>query len=161
MSVRGVDRSYIDAPREPWQIILKGNVNQSYLKMKTSTTLYDVHINAQPKLQTEPSQYVGLWVGYRGYGLGYTFNVGGDKGGYLTFGATGGSYGVNLRIHSFENDSPKFGLESDILTEEDEASWNDVKLVSPIKVRTLIADGYYLFNGKHFSYSAAYDQSVI
>jgi hypothetical protein len=28
-------------------------------------------------------------------------------------------------------------------------------------VKTVIADGYYLFNGKKFSYAAAYDQSVI
>lgn len=37
----------------------------------------------------------------------------------------------------------------------------EVQLIDPIKVRTLIADGYYLFNGKRFSYAAAYDQSVL
>ena len=26
MSVKGVDRRYIDAPEKPWQIIVKGNV---------------------------------------------------------------------------------------------------------------------------------------
>lgn len=33
-------------------------------------------------------------------------------------------------------------------------------LKDPIKVRTVIANAYYLFNGKRFSYCAAYDQSV-
>ncbi len=28
-------------------------------------------------------------------------------------------------------------------------------------MKTIIADGYYMFNGKKFSYAAAYDQSVI
>ena len=161
MSVKGLDRCYIDAPERPWQIIAKGNVNQSILSMTTAGSMMGVNYNAKPYLKTEPSQYVGLWAGYRGYGLGYTVNVGGDKGSYLTLGAMGGAYGVNLRIHSFENDHPNFDLESDLIPEESEDDWQEIQLQSPIKVHTVIADGYYLFNGKHFSYAAAYDQSVL
>ena len=162
MSVSGVDRRYIDAPVKPWQLIVKGNVNQSSLKMKTEGTIADIiEYSATPYLKTEPSQYVGLWAGYRGYGLGYTVNIGGDKGSYLTFGATGGAYGVNVRIHSFKNDHPNFDLTSNLVPDENEDDWNEVQLIDPIKVHTLIADGYYLFNGKHFSYAAAYDQSVL
>lgn len=170
MSVKGVDRRYIDAPKQPWQVILKGNVNQSSLKMHSKGTLNvqvddDVSISvpysATPSLKTEPSRYVGIWAGYRGYGLGYTVNVGGDKGSYLTFGATGGAYGINVRLHSFENSNPNFNMYSSIIPEDSKDDWQDVKLIDPIKIRTIIADGYYLFNGKHFSYAAAYDQSVI
>ena len=161
MSVKGVDRRYIDAPKKPWQLILRGNMNQSSLKMKASGSIGDIDYSATPYLKTDPSKYVGLWVGYRGYGLGYTVNVGGDKGQYLTFGVTGGAYGLNLRIHSFENSHPNFGLQSNIVPEENQESWTQVQLIDPIKVRTLFLDGYYLFNGKHFSYAAAYDQSVL
>ena len=35
MSVRGVDRRYIDAPEKPWQLILKGNVSQTIVSMHT------------------------------------------------------------------------------------------------------------------------------
>ena len=160
MSVRGLDHRYIDAPEKPWQLIARGNMNQSSVSMSTSGTIAGVPYNAKPYLKTEPSKYVGLWIGYRGYGLGYTVNVGGDKGSYLTFGATGGAYGVNVRIHSFKNDHPNFALTSDLIQEGYEDDWNEVQLIDPIKVHTLIADGYYLFNGKHFSYAAAYDQSV-
>ena len=157
MSVRGVDRRYIDAPEKPWQLIVKGNVNQSSLKMKAKGTIADIlEYSATPYLKTEPSQYIGLWAGYRGYGLGYTVNVGGDKGSYLTFGATGGAYGVNVRIHSFNNDHPSFEFSSNLFPDEIEDDGNDMLLIDPIKVHTLIADGYYLFNGKHFSYAAAY-----
>ncbi|MBQ8711822.1 MAG: DUF4421 family protein, partial [Prevotella sp.] len=90
-----------------------------------------------------------------------TVNVGGDKGSYFTIGATGGAYGVNVRIHSFENDHPNFDLESNLIPEENKDDWKEIKLLSPIKVRAVIADGYYLFNGKRFSYAAAYDQSVL
>ena len=161
MSVSSVDRRYIDAPEKPWQLIAKGNVNQSSLEMNTEGDIVGVTYKATPFLKTELSKYVGLWAGYRGYGLGYTMNVGGDKGSYLTFGATGGAYGVNIRIHSFENSNPKFGFKSDIIPEESEQSWDEVELIDPIKVHTLIADGYYMFNGRRFSYAAAYDQSVL
>ncbi|MBO7109901.1 MAG: DUF4421 family protein [Prevotella sp.] len=161
MSVRGLDRRYIDAPEKPWQLIVRGNMNQSSLTMETSGTIADIPYHAKPYLKTEPSKYVGLWAGYRGYGLGYTVNVGGDKGSYLTFGATGGAYGVNVRIHSFKNDHPNFSLTTDLIPEGHEDEWDEVDLIDPIKVRTVIADGYYLFNGKRFSYAAAYDQSVL
>ena len=161
MSVRGLDRRYIEAPEKPWQIIVRGNVNQSILSMTAKGSIMGIDYDAKPYMKTEPSRYVGLWAGYRGYGLGYTVNVGGDKGSNFTIGATGGAYGVNLRIHSFENDHPNFDLESDLIPRENEDSWRQIQLLSPIKVRALIADGYYLFNGKRFSYAAAYDQSVL
>ena len=161
MSVRGLDRSYIDAPEKPWQLIAKGNVSQTIVSMKSHGQLMGVDYTTQPYLSTSPSQYVGLWAGYRGYGIGYTVNVGGDKGSNLVFGATGGAYGVNVRIHSFDNSNPSINLNSELLTEEEQETWDDVQLIDPIHVRTVIADGYYMFNGKKFSYAAAYDQSVI
>lgn len=163
MSVKGVDRNYIDAPKEPWQIIVKGNINQSDLKMRATGDIDIVSYKAEPRLKTEPSKYIGLWAGYRGYGLGYTINTGGDKGSYFTVGATGGSYGVNVRVHSFENNRPSFRFSTDFddLNDDIDIEEEDVELEDPIRVHTVIADAYYLFNGKRFSYAAAYDQSVI
>ena len=164
LSVKGVDRNYIDAPKEPWQIIVKGNINQSDLKMRVTGDIDIVSYKAEPRLKTEPSKYIGLWAGYRGYGLGYTINTGGDKGSYFTVGATGGSYGVNVRVHSFENNRPSFSFSTDfddLINEDIDIEEEDVELEDPIRVHTVIADAYYLFNGKRFSYAAAYDQSVI
>ena len=161
MSVRGLDRSYIDAPEKPWQLIAKGNVSQTIVSMNADGNILGVDYSARPYLKTQPSQYVGFWAGYRGYGIGYTVNVGGDKGSNLVFGATGGAYGVNVRIHSFDNSNPSINLNSELLSEEEQETWDDVQLIDPIHVRTVIADGYYMFNGKKFSYAAAYDQSVI
>lgn len=161
MAVRGIDHRYIEVPKRPWQIISRWNMNQSIISMRTSGNIDGVSYSAKPHLKTQMSHYVGLWVGYRGYGVGYTVNVGGDKGGYFTFGATGSSYGVNVRIHTFENSTPNINLNSDLIPEKNKAEWNDIKMYDPIKVHTVIADAYYLFNGKKFSYTAAYDQSVI
>ena len=161
MSVRGVDRSYIDAPEKPWQLIVKGNVSQTIVSMRTEGSIIGHDYSAKPSLKTTPAQYVGLWAGYRGYGFGYTVNVGGDKGSYLTVGATGGAFGINVRIHSFDNSNPDFNLNSSLLSEDQTESWNDVHLTDPIRVKTIVADGYYMFNGKKFSYAAAYKQRVI
>lgn len=160
MSVRGVDRRYIDAPEKPWQLIVKGNVSQTIVSMRTQGSMMGEEYTVKPSLRTTPAQYVGLWAGYRGYGFGYTVNVGGDKGSYLTVGATGGAFGINVRFHSFENRSPNLNLETDLVEEKNKDEWGEVQLADPILVRTVIADGYYMFNGKKFSYAAAYDQSV-
>lgn len=161
MSVRGVDRRYIEAPERPWQLLLKGNFSQSVVSMKSSGELFGEKYDAHSKLKTVPSQYVGVWAGYRGYGLGYTVNIGGDKGSNFTIGVTGGRYGVHVRFHSFDSSNPNLNLSSSFVTEKEKEELAKVRLVDPVHVNTVIADGYYMFNGKKFSYAAAYDQSVI
>lgn len=158
LTVKGVDSRYIVSPERPWQIIVKGNIDQSEMKMKTSGELFGIPYSLGPRLKTEPARHVGVWAGYRGYGLGYSVNVGGDQGSYFMAGITGGSYGLTLRLHSFENHKPDFSFNSDDISPDDQ---NESVLVDPIKVHTIIADGFYMFNGKHFSYAAGYDQSVI
>lgn len=165
MSVSGVDRRYIDSPEKPWQLIVQGNVSQSDLKMKAvldGKAMFAEEwgdIFWEPRIKTAPSVYTGIWAGYRGYGLGYSKNVGGDNGSIFKLGAMGGAYGVNFRIHKFQTDEPILKLKGYM------PEWEEIEypysLTSPIKVRVLSFDGYYLFNGKHFSYAAAYDQSVI
>ena len=159
--VKGIDPRYIEVPDKPWQIILRTNVNQTIVSMQTEGTMAGHDYSAKPYLKTTPSKHLGLWVGYRGLGMGYSMNVGGDKGRKLSFGCTGGAYGVNVHIHSFENSNPDINLNTNLLTEENKEAWNDVHLTDPIRVRTVFADAYYMFNGKHFSYSAAYKQRVI
>ena len=175
MTVAGKDPSYIEVPKHPWQVIVRGNINQSEVKLKStidgSSMFADVvgDMQWEPHIKTNPSTYAGVWAGYRGYGLGYSWNVGGDKGSILTFGAMGGTYGINLRIHRFENDEPEVRYAGYFLEDLGDAPEKAVyesdtfyeTLAHPITTRTLLLDGYYLFNGRRFSYAAAYDQSVI
>lgn len=161
MAVKGIDPRYIEVPERPWQVVLRGNMNQSIVSMHTEGSIEGTDYSAQPYLKTRPSRYVGLWVAYRGHGVGFTRNVGGDKGSYLTVGAMARAYGYNVRIHTFESSTPRLDLDSDIVPEEHKEKWDEVQLITPIKVRTVFADGYYLFNNKHFSYAAAYKQSVL
>ena len=166
MSVKGVDRRYIDAPEKPWQVMIQGNINQSDLKMKSqidgSLLFDDVKsvLTCEPRVKPDVTSYIGFWAGYRGYGLGYSVNVGGDKGSIFKIGATGGSYGVNLRIHRFQTDKPIIHYDYDDELGNHESYDGHYNLIDPMYVKIVTLDAYYLFNGKRFSYCAAYDQSV-
>ena len=175
LSIKGLDRRYISAPKKPWQVIVKGNINQSDLKLSSTTQNAEEvlffakdEMTWEPRAKTDPASYLGFWAGYRGYGFGYSWNIGGDKGRILTFGATGGCYGVNLRIHWFDNDEPEVYFKGNVLEDiTDDGTLiykpttinETIELGSPISTRALFLDGYYLFN-KKCSYAAAYDQSV-
>ena len=161
MVVKGVDRRYIDVPEQPWQITVRSNVKQTIVSMNNQGSMAGKDYSVKPYLRTTPSYSIGLWAGYRGLGLGYSINMGGDKGSNITVGATGRAYGINVRIHSFENHNPNFNLESDLIPEEAKDAWKEVQLTDPIRVKTVIADGYYMFNSRKFSYPAAYKQRVI
>ena len=174
MATRGIDRNYIEVPKRPWQVIVKGNVNQTVLNLKSQIDGSAMFTNVvgdlvwEPNIKTSPSTYAGVWAGYRGYGIGYSWNVGGDNGSILTLGATGGSYGINLRIHNFQNSEPEVCY-TGMFTPDDDPSGepeyisdkSKFQLLKPIKTHLVLFDAYYMFNGKHFSYAAAYDQSVV
>ena len=174
MATRGIDRNYIEVPKRPWQVIVKGNVNQTVLNLKSQIDGSAMFANVvgdlvwEPNIKTSPSTYAGVWAGYRGYGIGYSWNVGGDNGSILTLGATGGSYGINLRIHNFQNSEPEVCY-TGMFTPDDDPSGepeyisdkSKFQLLKPIKTHLVLFDAYYMFNGKHFSYAAAYDQSVV
>lgn len=165
MAIRGMDRRYVELPAKPWQVIVQGSINQTDLKMQATIDGSQLFapdwgdIRWRPRIKTSVSSYLGVWVGYRGYGLGYTKNVGGDKGSFLKLGAIGGKYGVNLRIHTFRADEPLVRLDGYMPDYQSQEAQYPVD--PPVRVRTLTFDGYYFFNGNRFSHCAAYDQSVI
>lgn len=164
-AVRGVDRRFIESPKLPWQVIVRSNLNQTDLRMNSAVNGEELFFEAQgdiqwePHIRTAPSTYVGIWAGYRGYGFGYSRNVAGDKGSYFSFGITGGSYGANVRIHHFKAKETEMKV-SGYMPDWTEESFS-YHLAEPMDVRTVIANAYYLFNGRYFSYAAAYDHSVI
>lgn len=166
MSIRGMDRRYVELPQKPWQVIVQGNVNQSELTMNTTIDGKELFndnfsdISWESRVKTNVASYAGVWVGYRGYGLGYSTSLGHDEGSLFKFGFIGGRYGVNLRIRRFETNEPSVHM-SGYMPDWQENYVSEFKLENPIRVRTLTLDGYYLFKRKRFSYSAAYDQTII
>ena len=168
-AIKGVDTRYIAIPKYPWQLMVRHNINQMSLKMHSyfsdlpdgGELFLDTH------LKSNVANNVGLWIGYRGYGVGYSVGFGPKGGTYFTAGFTGNSYALNMRLRTFKATDVQahiYGHDVAGFSEDGNPSfdkWEDVEMDAPIRVRTLIVDGYYFFNRKRFSYMAAYDQSAI
>lgn len=158
-AVATVDRNYIEQPKQEWAVEARTSMNQTTLKMETTWDEPGVdNMSMWTKSKNGLSVSGGLWLGYRGYGFGYSKEFGDTSGSTLSFGAMGGSFGINLRISSYSSDMPDIYIDGEKVTSYDTS---DDRLEDPIKVRSLFLDGYYMLNGKHFSYAAAYDQSLI
>ncbi|MBR2205229.1 MAG: DUF4421 family protein [Prevotella sp.] len=159
-AVATVDRSYIEQPKLPWSVELRTEFSQSSQKTTSGWSYEGVQYGTvTTRTDNGFSTSVGLWVGYRGYGFGLSKELTRGDGSSLSFGAMGGSFGINLRINSYRSRQPLLESEDFISPEESASATGD--LDDPIHVRSLFIDGYYMLNGKHFSYAAAYDQSLI
>ncbi len=162
--VKSVDSRYIVVPERPWQVIMRYNMDKMNLKMHSivdDEDFYDFSIDWEPRLTTHTANNIGLWVGYRGYGLGYSFSLNKRTGGYFTIGAIGGNYGINLRLRTFNTNEFEASINDCSESDAFPPGHEDFLLESPIRVHSLMIDGYYMFNNKRFSYAAAYDQSTI
>ena len=162
MAIANVDRDYIGQPELPWAVELRTVANQTTLKMRedlwpmAEETMGSITASTDNGFSTS----LGVWAGYRGYGIGLSKELTGGDGATLSFSAIGGSLGLNLRISSYRSKQPEIGIlvnnGDDLMVEYEQADLKD-----PISVRSLFMDGYYMFNSKRFSYAAAYDQSLI
>jgi hypothetical protein len=170
----GIDSSYIEVPEQPWQLIVKGLATQSDLHMKSTfdgSQMYEGvvgNVTVEPRIRTAITSSVGLWVGYRGWGIGYATSVAGDKGTDWDLESTSARYYAKLRLHSFEGGDFETRLRGYLADPEDPTAspepfefMQPLYLSSPVKIKTQLLEGVYIFNSRHFSYTAAYDQSVI
>ena len=133
------------------------------------------------RIRTKVSTSIGVKVGYKGLSISYSFPVGGDKSQNLTLRSVGRWYSLNLRWHKFKSNTMEnhfsgaaksrsiehYDEETGDVTYTDWGEthqWDktfDQQLSSPISIKTLIFDGFYIFNHKKFSYAAAYNQKTI
>ena len=155
-AVSSIDRNWIEQPKQQLAIEARTTFNQSKLRMET--TWEEDDFTMVSKSNNGFSTSAGLWLGYRGYGLGFSKELGKTTGSTFSFGAMGGRFGLNLRISNYQSDMPDIYFNGEKAYEYE---GDEDRLEDPIKVRNFFLDGYYLLNGKHFSYSAAYDNSLI
>jgi len=134
-----------------------------------------------PRIMTKVSTSLGVKVGYKGLSVSYSFPVGGDKSQNLTLRSVGNWYSLNLRWHKFKSNTMSTHYSGmvrnrGLIGYDEEANkymfsdWGDTyawdeteeeKVSPPISIKTLIFDGFYIFNHKKFSYAAAYNQKTI
>lgn len=166
-AVKGADTAYVGLPRKKWSISYNTNVDQMRLTVSAEsheTVPVNMDFEMHMKIRQKVTTSMGLWAGYRGFGFGYSLSLTGNEGTNISVSVASRTYGLNARFYRFKHDRPVFGVEDvrvngqipDI--SESEREFN---MPNPMSVTALVIDGYYIFNRKRFSYSAAYNQSTL
>ena len=159
-----VDPTYIEVPDKPWRVILRYKENVVDVDYSQSLDIPAYNEHADWNLCFEPplASSIGFWVGYRGTGFSYSKSLTKNAGRYYSISSTGAKYGFNFRLRRFNTKDARFSstdrnLETGVESEIDSA----VIMPSPVWIRSVYINGYYVFNGRRYSQAAAYNQSVI
>lgn len=158
-----VDTNYIEVPAKPWRVILRYKENSVDVDYTQSLDFPEFNEHLEWELCFEPPRASSLevWVGYHGTGVGLSLSLAKNAGRYFSFSSTGAKYGFNFRLRRFNTSMATFTAKDYVdgnLVEEYEEKGN---MHSPVWIRSVYANGYYVFNGRHYSQAAAYNQSVI
>ena len=158
-----VDMRYIEVPEKPWRIILRHNENQVEVDYSQSVDFPGTNEYSDWKLCFQPprASSIGLWVGYRGTGVGFSVPLNKNAGRYFYVSSTGAKYGFNFRLRRFNTREVTFTATSYKDGQFDSEMEESGYLPSPVWIRSVYLNGYYVFNGRHYSQAAAYNQSVI
>jgi len=156
-NVKGTDPNYIQLAPNPWALVL--NVSSEQMRMSMDSYFesnyngvinkYDLNLKIDPPFDRS----IGLWAGYRGWGLGYSLALSDNKATNFLFNFAGASFGFNVSYKNFEV--------GELMVKLDDIDETTINLAEPMKIRSLMLDGYWIFNRKRFSLAAAYDQSII
>ena len=159
-----VDPKYIEVPDKPWRVILRYKENGVDVDYEHSADFPATNERAEWKLCFEPpvASSVGFWVGYRGTGFSYSKSLTKNAGRYYSFSTTGAKYGFNFRLRRFKTDDAEFSGKGYKDGQQDGEPYDTAfSMPSPVWIRSVYVNGYYVFNGRRYSQAAAYNQSVI
>ena len=159
-----VDPGYIEVPDKPWRIILRYKENGVDVDYEHSADFPATNERVEWKLCFEPpiASAVGFWVGYRGTGFSYSKSLTKNAGRYYSFSTTGAKYGFNFRLRRFKTEDANFSARGYKDGQIDGEPYDTAfSMPSPVWIRSVYVNGYYVFNGRRYSQAAAYNQSVI
>ena len=94
------DPLYIEVPERPWRIILRTKFDEVITDFTNDATLryedesLDSHLDM--KLDSKINKSVGLWVGYRGLGIGYYYKLGKKPDINISVSAAAAKFGLNF-----------------------------------------------------------------
>jgi len=158
-----VDLHYIEVPEKPWRVMLRYKENAVDVDYTQSIDIPATNEHSDWNLCFEPpiASSVGFWVGYRGTGFSFAKSLTKNAGRYYSVSSTGAKYGFNFRLRRFNTQDAKFSA-TDYENGQTTGKYDtDVKMPSPVWIRSVYINGYYVFNGRRYSQAAAYNQSVI
>ena len=157
-----VDSHYIAIPEKPWAVIARYRTNavdvdysNSFAPSSNGYMDWDLHF------LPPTARSLGLTMSYRGTGVTLSVLLAKNAGRYFAISTTGAKYGFNFRLRRFSTYTTTLSMESYKNGEQVAKEELDGDLVSPVWIRSVYLNGYYVFNGRRYSQAAAYNQSVI
>ena len=159
-----VDPRYIEVPEKPWRVILRYKANMVNVDYDNSIDFPATNEYSEWNLHFEPpvATSIGFWAGYRGTGLSFSLPLTKNAGRYFSISSTGAKYGFNFRLRRFNTSSATLSATDYKDGIRDGDGYHDEQeLAAPVWIRSVYVNGYYVFNGRRYSQSAAYNQSVI
>ena len=145
------DTTYIQRPQEAWLLKLRGNVSGS--RFHVDRDMDGVH--ARGRLKTDVKGTMSVGVNYRGLTAGLALNPGKLSGRNKDYEMNLNAYANRYGIDVVYQDSKTL---SGPTTVGEQDSYLEKGMMG---LRMLNINGYYAFNGKRFSYPAAFTQSYI
>lgn len=147
--LKGIDTNYIALPEHSWRLAYTTSMVGVNSRI-TSDIGHDMEISLLNK--TTPSVDLGFYVGYRGFGFGYSWDVMHAYAQHLSFSLGSKSIGLDFSIHKSTNINTIVAL-------NDEATSDLFKGAVTIKNTKLSL--WYALNAAHYSHNAAIKQSYI
>lgn len=167
---RGIDTAYIAVPNEPWLVKLCGHMNETTYLMEAHMSLdpevpSDYGLDFRPEVTTGTGISAGVRIGYRGHGVELSKSLRSNSDTRLTLSTNASRYSLKFRLRRYQARNLKMELEGKFENENGPgekhySDWMDLKLDAPVRVKTVLLEGYYLFNGSHYSNAALYSQST-
>jgi len=147
-----IDTTYVTRPKTKWTIAARLNVSGA--KLETMGVTSGQKFNSEITADYKSTLSVG--VSYLGFSLSAALNPAKLMGKYRDFELNFNSYGRRFGYDIIFQDAHNF------------TGWHDMEGMDRIElpanmlsVRTLNLNGFYIFNGRRFSFPAAFTQSYL
>lgn len=148
---KNIDTAYISRPSEPWTVKFRGNASVAITGLKGNASGTDFSGHWASRVRAT----VGAAVSYRGLGLSFALNpaklAGKSKDMEYKFTSYGNRMGFDIVYEAAKTDTGT-------------VTFGGEKYAMPrgtLNRQSLAANFYYAFNGKRFSFPAAFTQSYI
>ena len=155
--IKGTDPTYIGLPKRKWRVSLIGDMDDMFVDVENTSSEGDKTWSFDLEVRPPMSASSGIWVGYMGYGFGFSYFKTGQNSTNLAMNFAAPSYSLNVRwIRSTTDHKLKDWAEKGVTYQELVASKD-----YGYKIESFVFDGYWIFNKRKFSLSATYDLSTV
>ena len=147
-----IDTNYIIRPQAKWTLTTRLNISGTRIRINEVANGKDYEL----ELKADKKATLNLGVSYMGLSLSLSLNPGKLMGKYKDYELGFHSYGKRLGFDFTFQEAGNFTGRADANGEQ-----KDFTVKEGVKIQTLNANAYYVFNPRRFSYPAAFSHSYI